>query len=184
MSNISMVMVDDGQCTLTHQGSKAVAAPSRALEYGGTGDAFSGTDLLAPALGGCMTTSLQTVALRENLPLDQFQLNLAKEIPPAPSSSLPCQCRSLASKIYQRICKQRLPQLPVNDRFAGACRAVSRFPPAFQNQGRQAINALDRTSESSSPPHDHPQPNPLHHRRVVGRGGVSGACCQPPPFCK
>ena len=84
MSNIHIELTDNGQCYVTHKESGASTPTSRPPEYGGKGDSFSGTDLLAAALGACMATSLQKIALRENLPIDQFEINVEKKLSEEP----------------------------------------------------------------------------------------------------
>lgn len=80
MSNIHISLIDDGGCRIVHKESGAAVNTSRPPEYGGKGDSFSGTDLLAAALGACMATSLQKLALKDGLPLDQFSLQVEKTL--------------------------------------------------------------------------------------------------------
>ncbi len=105
MSNISVVLIGDGQCSVTHKEPGSSIATSRPPEYGGKGDSFSGTDLLAAALGACMATSLQKVAIREKMPIDQFEINVEKKLSKEPKmvSSLSVQ---VASK--DEICPEQL----------------------------------------------------------------------------
>ena len=115
MSNIQISLTDNGQCAVTHKESGASVSTSRPPEYGGKGDSFSGTDLLAAALGACMATSLQKVGLTDSLPIDQFELNVEKKLSESPKmiSSLKVSIR----------CKQPLSsdQIQTYDAAARSC---------------------------------------------------------------
>jgi putative redox protein len=60
--------------------SGATLRTDAAPEYGGGGRSFSPTDLLAAALGACIATSVDTVALRHGIPLDALLMTVSKRL--------------------------------------------------------------------------------------------------------
>jgi putative redox protein len=72
-------------CTrITHAHSSAVLLTAMAPEYGGTGGAFSSTDLVAAALGSCIATNLGPLAERHGIPLGAIRLTVRKQLTPPP----------------------------------------------------------------------------------------------------
>lgn len=80
MSTIRVRLRERGACTVEHVESGAVMSTDSAPEFGGGGCSFSATDLLAAALGTCIATSIDTVALRHGVPLDAFLFTVHKTL--------------------------------------------------------------------------------------------------------
>ncbi len=81
---IEISLLGDGECRITAQPSGAEIRSSKSPEYGGTGDGFSSTDLLAAALGSCIATNLEPVALRHDLSLADLQVTVEKTLSISP----------------------------------------------------------------------------------------------------
>jgi putative redox protein len=80
VSTVDVHLVGDGVCRIVHRESGAEIRSSKAPEYGGLGGAFSSTDLLAAALGSCIATNLEPVALRHAVPLEAFEISVEKRL--------------------------------------------------------------------------------------------------------
>jgi putative redox protein len=80
VSTIRVRLRERGACTVEHVESGAVVSTDAAPEFGGGGRSFSSTDLLAAALGTCIATSIDTVALRHGVPLDSFLFTVHKTL--------------------------------------------------------------------------------------------------------
>ena len=50
------------------------------MEYGGEGRSFSATDLLAAALGACIATNIDGVAVRHGIPLEGLEVRVEKSL--------------------------------------------------------------------------------------------------------
>ena len=61
MKSIDIRLLGPGRCRITHVPSSVEMNTAMPPEYGGSGDAFSSTDLVAAALGSCIATSLQSL---------------------------------------------------------------------------------------------------------------------------
>jgi len=67
-------------CAAIHGPSKQTLTTDAPVDNGGKGAAFSPTDLVATALGACMTTIMGLVAQRNNLNIDGLQVQVLKEM--------------------------------------------------------------------------------------------------------
>ncbi len=67
-------------CLATHGPSGQSFDTDAPTDNGGKGAAFSPTDLVATALGACLTTVMGLVAAREGLDLDGTRVRVAKEM--------------------------------------------------------------------------------------------------------
>jgi putative redox protein len=72
------------QCTATHGPSKQVLTTDAPVDNGGKGSAFSPTDLVATALGGCMLTIMGIVAQRNGLDISGSKAHVIKEMASTP----------------------------------------------------------------------------------------------------
>ena len=68
------------RCSATHGPSKQTFKPTRPVDNGGKGAAFSPTDLLATAMGTCMATVMGLVAGRNQLDIEGLQVQVVKEM--------------------------------------------------------------------------------------------------------
>lgn len=80
MSSMDIRLAGGGDCEIVHHESGVSITSSKAPEYGGRGDGFSATDLLAAALGSCIGSNIEPVALRHDVPLDAVHLTVDKRL--------------------------------------------------------------------------------------------------------
>jgi uncharacterized OsmC-like protein len=69
-----------GATSVTHEPSGAVVLTERPPEFGGRGHAFSATDLLAAALGACIATTIDAIALRHGVPPTALEVWVDKRL--------------------------------------------------------------------------------------------------------
>lgn len=74
-----------GSCEVVHS-SGAKIITDLPPEYGGAGESFSATDLLAAALGVCIATNIDSVADRHGIPLDALSLTVEKTLTVEPKA--------------------------------------------------------------------------------------------------
>lgn len=72
------------RCSATHGPSKASLHTDAPVDNHGKGESFSPTDLVATALGTCMTTIMGIRAREMNLVLDGFQVRVTKHMSASP----------------------------------------------------------------------------------------------------
>lgn len=72
-----------GSCEVVHS-SGAKIITDLPPEFGGAGESFSATDLLAAALGVCIATNIDTVADRHGIPLEALSLTVEKTLSQEP----------------------------------------------------------------------------------------------------
>lgn len=78
--SISIRLDDDGACTVRHETSGAWLRTSKPPEYGGAGTSFSSTDLLAAALGSCIATDVEALAVRHGVALAGIEIEVEKTL--------------------------------------------------------------------------------------------------------
>lgn len=84
MSVIKITYSAPGQCNVVHEPSGSMIYTDLPKEYGGTGNSFSATDLLAAALGVCIATNIDKVADRYGIPLSALDIRVKKELSDKP----------------------------------------------------------------------------------------------------
>ena len=80
MANIKVTLIALGSCRVEHSSSGAVITTDLPPEYGGSGAGFSATDLLAAALGTCIATSIDKVAINNGIPTNAIKIEVTKEL--------------------------------------------------------------------------------------------------------
>ena len=80
MVNISIEYTGDLHCDATHGPSNARLATDAPSDNKGTGEAFSPTDLIATALGTCMSTIMGMKAEELGLDLRGMRVSVQKEM--------------------------------------------------------------------------------------------------------
>lgn len=80
MSVIKITYSSQGKCNVVHESSGSTIQTDLPKEYGGTGNSFSATDLLAAALGVCIATNIDKIAGRHEIPLDQIEIQVQKTL--------------------------------------------------------------------------------------------------------
>jgi putative redox protein len=84
VSDLTVELTSATTTRIAHAHSSAVLETAMAPEYGGTGGAFSSTDLVAAALGSCIATNLGPLADRHGIPLNAITLTVKKHLTPPP----------------------------------------------------------------------------------------------------
>ena len=84
MADLIVELTGPTTTRIAHTHSSAVLETAMAPEYGGTGGAFSSTDLVAAALGSCIATNLGPLAERHGIPLGALRLAVHKHLTPPP----------------------------------------------------------------------------------------------------
>jgi putative redox protein len=78
--DIDIVYEGDLHCRATHRPSGTTMVTDAPVDNGGKGESFSPTDLVATALGACLTTIMGIVAKRQNVDLTGTKVHVVKEM--------------------------------------------------------------------------------------------------------
>ena len=84
-----------GDCSIEHAPTGTVIISSKSAAFGGLGSSFSSTDLLAAALGSCIATDVEPVAVRHEVPLDGIRIEVDKEVTTQPKKVVALSVRVL-----------------------------------------------------------------------------------------
>lgn len=76
--------IKQGSCSVLHQQSGATLITDSPPEYGGRGKSFSATDLMAAALGVCIATNIDAVAVKYEIPLEAVEIKVQKTLSKSP----------------------------------------------------------------------------------------------------
>lgn len=99
---INLVYEGDLHCSAVHAPSGTSLITDAPVDNGGKGEAFSPTDLVATALGGCILTIMGIVAKRDGMPIEGTTVTVIKEMASIPARrigsltvtvTLPAKCR-------------------------------------------------------------------------------------------
>src|SRR5436853_4596910 len=96
MVNISIKYTGDLHCDATHGPSDAKLATDAPTDNKGKGEAFSPTDLVATALGTCISTTMGLKAEELGVNLKGMAVNVQKEM----SNDAPRRIVALPSKVH------------------------------------------------------------------------------------
>ena len=77
-------LLGEGDCSVHHTASGATVRTSKSQAFGGRGDSFSSTDLLAAALATCVATDIEPVALRNGVSLERIHIEADKQLSTSP----------------------------------------------------------------------------------------------------
>ncbi|MDX9971362.1 MAG: OsmC family protein [FCB group bacterium] len=80
MVRIDLEYLGDLRCRATHGPSGNTLLTDAPVDNHGKGEAFSPTDLVATALGGCLATVMGIVAAREEIDLNGMRIAVEKEM--------------------------------------------------------------------------------------------------------
>ncbi len=162
MVNISISYDGELHCTATHEPSKRELATDAPVDNNGKGESFSPTDLMATALGTCMSTILAMTAEKNGLDVKGMSVKVSKEMSKdAPRRIVGVACRSTDS-VAREYAATRPPgrggaQLPRAQKSAGRDRAAdevllgrltSSYCPSTQAKinGAQIVASLSTTN--------------------------------------
>lgn len=96
MVNISIRYAGDLHCAATHEPSQSEIATDAPLDNKGKGESFSPTDLVATALGTCMTTTMAIAAEGHGVDLSGTTVKVSKEM----SKDAPRRIVALPSEVH------------------------------------------------------------------------------------
>jgi uncharacterized OsmC-like protein len=78
MSHLDIELLGGGDTVITHLESGARVQSSKSPSFGGSGQSFSSTDLLAAALGSCIATNVEPVAERHRVAFERIRIRVEK----------------------------------------------------------------------------------------------------------
>ncbi len=84
MVPISLTYRGDLRCEAVHGPSKVALTTDAPVDNNGRGESFSPTDLVATALGACLTTVMGIVAKRDGVGLDGLSVSIEKHMTAQP----------------------------------------------------------------------------------------------------
>jgi uncharacterized OsmC-like protein len=96
MVNVSITYTGDLHCDATHGPSGSSIATDAPVDNKGKGESFSPTDLVATALGSCMSTILAMAAQEHGLDVKGMTVKVGKEM----SKDAPRRIVRLPSEVY------------------------------------------------------------------------------------
>ena len=110
--NISMTieirLIDSQATKIQHLDSNSTICTSVSPIYGGKGDDFSSTDLLAAALGSCIGSSLAPVLQRAGISLDKIHITVVKQLSSNPKKIILLQTNVLIQQEINEIMLKKL----------------------------------------------------------------------------
>ncbi len=124
MVNISIKYTGDLHCDATHGPSRSKLATDAPTDNKGKGEAFSPTDLVATALGTCMTTTMGIKAQEFGIDLRGMTVSVQKEM----SKDAPRRIVGLPSEVHIPLSKDH-PQREVLEQTALNCPVHKSLPP-------------------------------------------------------
>jgi putative redox protein len=80
LATITITPVTVGSCSVVHNDSGAQFSTDLPRVYGGCGNSFSATDLLAAALGVCVATNLDSIMDCHGIPLSALKVTVHKSL--------------------------------------------------------------------------------------------------------
>src|SRR5216110_3592258 len=96
MVNVSITYTGELHCDATHGPSGSMIATDAPIDNKGKGEAFSPTDLVATALGSCMSTILAMAAQEHGLDVKGMTVSVSKEM----SKDAPRRIVGLPSEVH------------------------------------------------------------------------------------
>jgi putative redox protein len=124
MVNISIKYTGDLHCNATHGPSQSKIDTDAPTDNKGKGEAFSPTDLVATALGTCMTTTMGIKAQELGVDLRGMTVSVQKEM----SKDAPRRIVGLPSEVHIPLPKDH-PQREVLEQTALNCPVHKSLPP-------------------------------------------------------
>ncbi len=80
MSRIINTPAGKGRTRIVHESTGTEISTDVSPEFGGGGSTFSSTDLIAAGLGSCISSSLEVIAGRKEVPLEAISIAVEKEL--------------------------------------------------------------------------------------------------------
>jgi len=127
MVNISIRYTGDLHCAATHGPSESEIATDAPADNKGKGESFSPTDLVATALGTCMTTTMAIAADAHGLDLKGMTVKVSKEM----SKDAPRRIVALPSEVHIPL-SRTTPQRVLLENAALHCPVHKSLPPEIE----------------------------------------------------
>src|SRR6188768_2777013 len=127
MVNISIRYTGDLRCAATHGPSKTEIATDAPVDNKGKGQSFSPTDLVATALGTCMSTILAMAAEEHDLDVKGMTVSISKEM----SKDAPRRIVALPSEVHIPL-PASTPQRALLENAALNCPVHKSLPPDIE----------------------------------------------------
>ena len=127
MVNISISYNGELHCTATHEPSKCELATDAPVDNNGKGESFSPTDLVATALGTCMSTILAMTAEKNGLEVKGMSVKVGKEM----SKDAPRRIVALPSEVHIPL-PASTPQRALLESAALNCPVHKSLPPEIE----------------------------------------------------
>ena len=131
MVNISISYNGELHCTATHGPSKTELATDAPVDNNGKGESFSPTDLVATALGTCMSTILAMTAEKNGLDVKGMTVKVSKEM----SQDAPRRIVALPSEVHIPL-PESTPQRAMLENAALNCPVHKSLPPELERPTR------------------------------------------------
>ena len=127
MVNISIRYTGDLHCNAQHGPSKTEIATDAPVDNKGRGESFSPTDLVATALGTCMSTILAMAAEEHGLNVKGMTVSISKEM----SKDAPRRIVALPSEVHIPL-PASTPQRALLENAALNCPVHKSLPPDIE----------------------------------------------------
>ncbi|MEP6822807.1 MAG: OsmC family protein [Chthoniobacterales bacterium] len=127
MVNISISYNGELHCTATHEPSKSELATDAPVDNNGKGETFSPTDLIATALGTCMSTILAMAAEKNGLDVKGMTVKVSKEM----SKDAPRRIVAMPSEVHIPL-PAKTPQREMLENAALNCPVHKSLPPELE----------------------------------------------------
>ncbi len=127
MVNISIQYTGDLHCDATHGPSQSQLATDAPTDNQGKGESFSPTDLVATALGTCMSTIMAMAADKHGLDLRGMTVSVQKEM----SQDAPRRIVALPSEVHVPL-PESCPQRGLLEQAALNCPVHKSLPPEIK----------------------------------------------------
>ena len=124
MVNISISYDGELHCTAKHEPSQRELSTDAPVDNNGKGESFSPTDLIATALGTCMSTLLAMTAEKNGLDVKGMTVKVAKEM----SQDAPRRIVALPSEVHLPL-PESTPQRALLEQAALNCPVHKSLPP-------------------------------------------------------
>ncbi|MGI8820857.1 MAG: OsmC family protein [Chthoniobacterales bacterium] len=131
MVNISIRYTGGLHCAAVHEPSKGELATDAPVDNNGKGESFSPTDLVATALGTCMSTILAMAAEKNGLDVKGMTVKVSKEM----SKDTPRRIVGLPSEVYIPL-PASTPQREILENAALNCPVHKSLPPEIDRPTR------------------------------------------------
>lgn len=127
MVKVSIRYTGDLHCAALHEPSQAEIATDAPVDNNGKGESFSPTDLVATALGTCMSTILAMVAEKNGLDVKGMTVKVSKEM----SQDAPRRIVGLRSEVHIPL-PGNTPQRAILENAALNCPVHKSLPPEIK----------------------------------------------------